>query len=423
MSQYRSRIADKLLKEALEARGAVLVQGPKWCGKTTTAEQIAKSIIRMDDPVRRNQYAEMVSINPSYILEGTNPRLIDEWQLAPKLWDAVRYEIDRRGKFGQFILTGSAVPPDKKEITHTGTGRISKISMSTMTLFESGDSSGTVSFQSLFDGESNVSGENQTDLKGLAFLVCRGGWPLAVGQSEGVALRQARDYYDALVETDMSEVDGVERSEERVKLLLRSYSRNICTQAKNTQIRADMLANDTDSLSEDTVLSYVNALKKLFAVAELPAWNPNLRSKAAIRTSNTRHFVDPSIAISALGLGPKDLINDLNTFGFMFESMCVRDLRVYADYLDGTLYHYRDSNGLESDAVIHLRNGDWAAIEIKLGTDHIDEAAKNLLALKANVNTEKMKEPAFLMVISGTAPFAYRRADGVYVVPVDCLKY
>ncbi len=423
MDTYRPRIADRLLKEALEAKGAVLVQGPKWCGKTTTALQIAKTVIRMDDPAHRDQYYSLASVNPSYLLEGEPPLLIDEWQLAPKLWDAVRYEVDRRGDFGQFILAGSSSPADKREITHTGTGRISKISMSTMTLFESGDSDGSVSLKNLFEGETEIKGRNRTDLYGLAFLVCRGGWPLAIGKTEKVALRQSRDYYESLVETDMTAFDNVERSEERVKLLLRSYSRNLCTQTKTTKIREDMLENDVSSLSEDTILSYIDTLKKIFAISELPAWNPNLRSKAAVRTSNTRHFTDPSIATAALGLGPKGLINDLKTFGIMFESMVVRDLRVYAQCLDGNLYHYRDSSGLESDAVMYLRNGDWAAFEIKLGTDYIDEAAKNLLKLKDNVNTEKMKEPSFLAVISGTAPFAYRRPDSVYVIPVDCLKY
>ena len=421
--EYRQRAADIALKDALEAKGAVLVQGPKWCGKTTTAEQMAGSVIYMQQPDKKAQYLEMAATNPLYLLEGSTPHLIDEWQLAPKLWDAVRYEVDRRDEFGQFILTGSTVVPESDEISHTGVGRIAKIRMGTMSLYESGDSSGSVSLSDLFNGKNDIYGTNETTLERLAFLVCRGGWPKAVGLPEKAALRQARDYYDVLVESDMSRVDNVKRDVERVKLLMRSYSRNLCTQAKNTQIRDDMKANDSDSLNEDTVLSYINALKKLFVVEELPAWNPNIRSKTAIRTSYTRHFADPSIAAACLGLGPQDLINDLRTFGFLFESLCVRDLQVFASCLDGTVYHYRDSNELECDAILHLRNGDWGAMEIKLGIHHIDEGAKNLLSLAKMIDTEKMKPPSFLMVVSGLSSFAYKRKDGVLVVPATCLKW
>lgn len=423
MREYRERIADTLLADALAARGAVLVQGPKWCGKTTTCARIAGSVVYMQDPMLREQYAELAEMNPSYLLSGDVPRMIDEWQLSPKLWDAVRFEVDRRDEFGQFILTGSAVPPDSGAISHTGTGRISRITMSTMTLRESGESDGSVSLGALFGGETEISGTNALSLGDLAFLICRGGWPRAVGLSDKTALRQARDYYDALTESDMSRVDGVRRDTERVRALMRSYARNICTQAKSTVLRDDMRANDTDALGEDTVVSYVNALKKLFVVSELRAWNPNLRSKTAVRTSDTRYFVDPSIAAAALGLGPDDLMRDPITFGFMFENLCVRDLRVYADMLDGNLYHYRDASGLECDAVIHLRGGKWAAVEIKLGAQHIEEAAKHLAEFAGRIDTSRMNAPSFLMVLSGTAPYAYRRKDGVYVVPAGCLKY
>lgn len=421
MKNYLKRIADKLLIDALEAKGAVLIQGPKWCGKTRTAENIAKSKIYMQDSVLKDQYIQLASISPKNLLEGDVPRLIDEWQIAPKLWDAVRYEVDRRGEFGQFILTGSAVPPKMDETSHTGTGRISRITMSPMTLLESQESDGSISIKALFDGQKEISATNMTSLEQLAFFVCRGGWPAAIGKSEKVALRQAIDYYDGLVSIDIKNVDGITRSEERVKKLLRSYSRNICTQAKNTEIKKDMIVNDSSKLDEDTVVSYVNALKKLFVISDVAAWNPNLRSKTAIRTSDKRNFVDPSIAVAALGLGPKDLINDLKTFGFLFESMCIRDLRVYAQYNDGNIYHYRDSNNLECDAVIHLRNGEWAAFEIKLGVDEIDKGARNLLSLAKQIDEERMKKPAFLMVISGTVPFAYRREDGVFVCPITNL--
>ncbi len=421
MSIYKPRIADKLLEDALESKGAVLIQGPKWCGKTTTAMQIAKSAVRMDDP--KKNYVELAGVQPSYILEGDVPHLIDEWQLYPKLWDAVRFEVDSRQEFGQFILTGSSVPPEPNQIYHSGTGRISRLTMSTMTLYESGDSSGSVSIQELFEGNDNILGINPVDAEKLAFLVCRGGWPLSVGQSEKIALRQARDYYDSLVENDVSRFDGRMRNMERTKLLLRSYARHSGTQAGYKQIAEDISSNDAASVSDESVASYIDVLRKLFVVSELEAWNPNIRSKIAIRTTNTRYFTDPSIAAAALGSGPKDLFNDLNTFGFLFETMCIRDLRVYSQYLDGDLYHYRDSSGLECDAVIHLRNGKWGAFEIKLGTNENDKAAKNLIKLSNKVDTDRMNPPSFLAVISGTASYAYKRDDGVLIIPVGCLKY
>ncbi len=423
MENYRKRIVDEILKKKLKGKGAVLIQGPKWCGKTTTAEQISKSILYMSKPDEKEQNLTLAEINPELLLQGEVPRLIDEWQIAPKLWDAIRYEVDHRNAEGQFILTGSSVPAKMEEVTHTGTGRFSWLLMRPMSLFESGESNGEVSLKDLFDENKKVEGINNLDLEKIAYLVCRGGWPRAIFMEEDIALEQAYDYYDAIVNRDISEADGVSRNTERVKNLMRAYSRNIGSQASNDTLKNDIIANDSSSLDTDTVLSYVNALKKIFVVEESPAWNPNLRSKTAIRTSDTRYFIDPSIAVASLGIGPKDLINDLNTFGLLFETLCIRDLRVYAETINGKVYHYRDANDLECDAVIHLRDGSYGLIEIKIGGDKlINEGAENLKKLETRIDTTKMKKPSFLLVLTAVGSYAYRREDGVCVVPIGCLK-
>ena len=423
MKEYKKRIADSILQRKLEGKGAVLIEGPKWCGKTTTAEQIAKSFLYMNDPKNKNQNVTMSEIDPQRLLKGAVPRLIDEWQIAPKLWDAVRYEVDHRGELGQFILTGSAVPPDTKEITHSGTGRFSWLTMRPMSLYESGESTGEVSLTDLFFSPSSVSGFTRMDLDRLAFTVCRGGWPQAIGLRDEIALDQAIDYYDGVVHSDINRADNVQKNPERVKRLMRSLARNQGTQTPNTVIGEDIRVNDEESLNEETVSAYIGALKKIFVVEDMSAWNPNLRSKTAIRTSDTRYFVDSSIAAAALGIGPDDLIADLKTFGLLFETMAVRDLRVYADSLNGEVYHFRDKDGLECDAVIHLRNGSYGLVEIKLGGDKlIEEGVGTLRTLKNKIDTSKMKEPSFLMVLTGTGDFAYRRPDGVYVVPIGTLK-
>lgn len=423
MKKYKARIADEILKKRLLGKGAVLIEGPKWCGKTTTAEQIAGSILYMADPEKEKQNLTMAEINPKRLLKGETPRLIDEWQIAPKLWDAVRFEVDHRDELGQFILTGSAVPASYEHIHHTGTGRFSWLLMRPMSLYESLDSSGEVSLKELFGSPEEIDGENSLDLKRLAFLVCRGGWPRATDLEDEVALEQAFDYYDAVVKSDISRVDGISRNPERVKRLMRSYARNQGTQASNTVICADIATNEAETFDSDTVYSYINSLKKIFVIEEMEAWNPNLRSKTAIRTSNTRYFVDPSIAVAALGLGPQDLMEDLNTFGLLFEAMCIRDLRVFADVLNGNVYHFRDKTELECDAVIYLRNGAYGLIEVKLGGDKlIEEGAENLKKLRDKIDTTKMKAPAFLMVLIGVGDYAYRRQDGVYVVPIGCLR-
>ena len=423
MKDYKKRIADRILKNKLEGKGAILIEGPKWCGKTTTAEQLASSVLYMDDPQRKNQNIMMSEINPGRLLQGSTPRLIDEWQLAPKLWDAIRFEVDHRKELGQFILTGSAVPPDTQEITHSGTGRFSWFTMRPMSVYESGESTGEVSLRELFNSPETIDGESDVDIEKLAFMVCRGGWPQSLELKYNVALQQAFDYYDAVVNWDINRADGVRKNKERVKRLMRSYARNQGSQVSISTIRQDIIVNDESDISEDTVSAYLNALRKIFVIEDMPAWNPNLRSKTAIRTSDTRYFIDPSIATAALGIGPQDLINDLNTFGLMFETLCVRDLRVYAEALDGNVYHYRDKENLECDAVVHLRNGTYGLIEIKLGGNKlIEEGAANLKTLNSKLDTEKMKSPSFLMILVGTGDFAYRRDDGIYVVPVGCLR-
>jgi len=417
MEKYRKRIADELLDRKLQGKGAVLIEGPKWCGKTTTATKHASSVLRLDEPKSKEQNLLLARIDPQKLLNGNTPRLLDEWQLAPTLWDTVRYEVDQRGKAGQFILTGSAVPADTSLISHSGTGRFSWMTMRPMSLFESEESTGEVSLASLFAGNHDVDGENHLELEDISFLLCRGGWPAALDLPDDAALYQAVDYYDGVVNSDINRADGIEKNPERVKMLMQSYARNMGSQASNITIARDISCDD------ETVKTYINALKRIFVVEETVAWNPNLRSKTAVRTSATRYFVDPSIAAASLGAGPDDLINDLRTFGLFFETMCIRDLRVYADSLGGSVYHYRDNTGLECDAVIHLRNGSYALIEIKLGGEElINSGSSNLQNLKKRIDTAKMKEPSFLMVLTAVGRYAYRRPDGVLVVPVGCLK-
>ena len=423
MKKYRNRVVDAILQEKLEGKGAVLIEGPKWCGKTTTAEQIAKSVLYMDDPQSKEQNVNMAALNPKRLLSGETPRLIDEWQIAPKLWDAIRFEVDHRDDLGQFVLTGSAVPPDTKEITHSGTGRFSWLMMRPMSLYESGESTGEVSLSRLFEGKGEVDGESKLDLERIAFLICRGGWPRSIDMRDKIALNQAIDYYDAVVHSDINRADGVEKNPERVKRLMRSLARNQGQQIANTAIAADIAVNDESTINQETVAGYISALKKIFVVEDMPAWNPNLRSKSAIRTSDTRYFVDASIAAAALGIGPNDLINDLNTMGFLFETMCVRDLRVYAEALGGSVYHFRNKAGLECDAVVHLRNGSYGLIEIKLGGEKlIREGVETLTSLTESIDTSKMKEPAFRMILTAADQYAYRREDGICIVPVGCLK-
>ena len=423
MENYKKRIVDTLLQRKLEGKGAVLIEGAKWCGKTTTGTQIAKSVLKLGETAVLRQSKQLADMNPALLLRGDTPRLIDEWQSIPALWDSVRSEVDNRTELGQFILTGSAVPIQSDEITHTGTGRIGRLTMRPMSLYESGESTGEISLGTLFEAPEQIFAESPIDIEQLAFLVCRGGWPQASLLQGDIALDQAIDYYDAVVHYDIQRADGVERDPERVKLLMRSYARHQGASVNYSVICNDMKENDNSTLNDDTVASYIKALKKIFVIEDLPAWNPNLRSKTAVRSSDTRYFTDPSIGIAALGIGPKDFLNDLNTFGLFFEGMAVRDLRVFAEVLDGTLYHYRDKNGLECDAVLHRRNGTYGLIEIKLGGETlIDEGARNLITLSGLIDTDRMAKPSFMMVLTGVGSYAYRRKDGVYVVPIGCLR-
>ena len=424
MKMYFSRIYDATIAEELAGMGAVLVQGAKWCGKTTTCEQLAKSILYMADPKKRSLYLQMAESDITELMKGAKPRLIDEWQDAPQFWDAIRYYVDHEDECGQYILTGSATPPDSEKISHSGTGRIARITMRPMSLWESKESSGAVSFKALFGNEPFATARaDEKTLRDMARLVCRGGWPRAVLQGGTRSLRRAFDYYDAVVNVDISKADKKIRDPERVKRLLKSYSRLQGTQSGLKTIKLDMAANGNDSLDEDTVASYIKALKKIFVVEDMPAWCPNLRNKAVIRTSDTRYFTDPSIAVAALGVGPDDLMNDLGTFGFLFETMAVRDLRCYAEALDGSVYHYHDGSGLECDAVVHLRNGAYGLVEVKLGGETLIAAgAATLGKLAKKIDTTKMKPPSFLMVVVATGEFAYRRADGVIVCPISALK-
>ena len=426
MKNYRSRIMDSLLEKKLQAKGAVLIEGPKWCGKTTTAEEIAASKIMLAKPDIKDHFKSLLEIDSDAALTGDTPMLIDEWQTVPKLWDAVRYTVDHRHAMGQFILTGSAVPNQEaeKEREHSGTGRFAWLTMRPMTLFESGESNGTVSLGELFTAPEKILQKNDLKLSDIAFLICRGGWPIAIGLPEEAALEQAFDYYDAVTKEDVTNVDGIKRSSERVQRLMRAYARHQGTQAPISTLKEDLKNNDTTTLDEDTISSYLDALRKIFVVEDMPAWNPNLRSKTAIRTTDTRYFVDPSIATAALGLGPTDLMNDLNSMGFFFETLCVRDLRVFAESLNGKVYHYRDKSSLECDAVVHLRNGQYGLIEIKLGGDSlIKEGAETLNELANQIDTTRMKSPAFKMILTATGEYAYRRPeDGIYVVPIGCLR-
>lgn len=423
MAAYKKRIADALLKKRLERIGAVLIEGPKWCGKTTTAEHQANTKVYLDDPSNKDQIQGLRQVGIDYLLQGKTPVLLDEWQLAPELWDAVRFTVDHREGVGQFILTGSAVPIETDLIHHTGTGRFSWLRMRSMSLYESGESNGEVSLRELFKHPDKLQGKNDLKLEDIAFLICRGGWPQAAIADEDGALGLSREYYDAIVNNDISRADGIKKNPDRAMRLMRSLARLQGSAVSNSTIAEDMKVNDSAQEDRKTVACYLEALKKIFVIEDMTAWLPNLRSRTAIRTSDTRYFTDPSIATAALGVGPSGLIKDLNTMGFLFETLCVRDLRVYADAIDGRVYHYRDKNGLECDAVVQLRNGSYGMVEIKLGgSKWIDEGSENLKKLAGLINTEKYGAPSFMMVLTAVGQWAYRRQDDVYVVPIGCLK-
>ena len=422
---YKPRVCDVELQEQLEASGAVLIEGAKWCGKTYTARNAAASALFMQDRDNSKQYKQLALNKPSLLLEGATPRLIDEWQETPILWDAVRHEADMRGKMGQFILTGSAVPRDSDTIEenrrmHSGVGRIAPLRMRTMSLWESNESNGKISLQSLFDEQPDIAAYSELTIEQLAFSLCRGGWPASIALKERAALRASRNYVEEVINFDIQRVDGVDKNPIRVRKLLESYARNISTMASNETIMADVRATD-QTIAPNTFATYMSALRRIFIVDDVPAWSPALRSKTTIRTSVKRHFVDPSVATAIMRISPDRLVRDFNTFGFLFEDLCARDLRVYAQACDGDVFHYHDKKDLECDLVLALRDGRWAAVEVKLGISEEEEAAKHLLALAADIDERRMERPSFLMILTG-GQYAYRREDGVYVVPIGCLK-
>jgi hypothetical protein len=419
MSKYLNRIMDKVLKYELEAFGAVLITGPKWCGKTTTAKQVAKSVLYMQDPDRKESYLTLAGIQPSILLEGEKPRLIDEWQMAPQLWDAVRFDVDNQNKTGLYILTGSTIV-DESKISHSGAGRISRVKMRPMSLFESLSSNGSVSLRYLFDGQHDLSGISDLNIEDLADLIVRGGWPGNIEKSLKAAMRSVEGYCDIIATSEIQTIDGIKRSEENTRSILRSLARLTSSTAPDATILSDVKENHS-SIHRNTLSDYLDALNKLFVIEDLPAWSPKLRSKTIIRTSNKRHLIDPAIAASMLKASPTDLIYDMNTFGLLFESLVIRDLRVYAQGIGGLVFHYRDNTGLEADAVIHLNDGRWGLVEVKLGDHLIDEAAENLMKLKERIDTNRINEPSFLMIVTGTG-YAYKRKDGILVVPIGCLK-
>ena len=420
--KYIKRIIDKEITNKLEITGAVLLKGPKWCGKTTSAKQIAKSYIEMQNPDLQDNYLELASTRPSLLLEGEKPRLIDEWQLAPKLWNAVRYSVDKTGLTNQYILTGSATPLEDDSL-HSGVGRFSFVTMKPMTLFESGDSNGKISLKDILAGKRDIDGV-QTDLnyEKIAYVLCRGGWPNSLNFDSEKALEIARNYIDVLVNSDISRVDGVKRDPSLARAILKAYARQVSTIDSNKVLYADVKSNYA-LVSEKTIMDYLNTLKKLFIIEEIDSWNPNIRSKTAIRTAAKKTFVDPSLAVAALGCTPKDIMYDVNTFGLLFENLVDRDLSVYVNSLSGTLKHYRDRYGLECDHVIHFNNGKYALIETKLSGDRIKEAVSHLKTLKNLIleHEPKLGKPEFMMVITGTE-MAYTEEDGILVVPIGCLK-
>lgn len=427
---YLNRIADNVLRERLCAFGAVLVEGPKWCGKTTTSEQIAKSIIKLQDTDMREEYLATAAQKPSILLQGATPRLIDEWQDAPVIWDAVRTTVDQRGEPGQFILTGSNAV-DQKAIHHSGTGRISRMQMHTMSLWESGESNGMISLMQLFDDPTlDIDGvTSEMEIDDIVFAACRGGWPATMNlKSDKAKLLIARDYVTSVCKVDISRVDGVRRDERVARMLMRSYARNISTLAKHSAILADITSSGEVSLSDKTLDDYVSALSKLFVINNINAWCPAIRSKTAIRSGYKRSFCDPSVAVAALGLNPDALLMQLKTFGFIFEQLCARDLRAYTPDFDSHLSYYRDRYGLEADLVLHLSDGRYALIECKLGSREIEDGAKHLLELKRLIQEHNkdekqvlLREPDLLIILTG-GRMAYTRNDGVKIIPLGCLK-
>ena len=419
---YLSRLIEDSITTSMKTNGCVVIQGPKWCGKSTTAERFVKTIIKLQKPAIYNQYKILSDIGDENLLSGEKPLLFDEWQKIPELWDYIRSFIDEVSGKGLFILTGSAKPIEDNK-RHTGTGRIKIIVMRTMSLWESKESSGEVSLKSLFDESAKISGKNKYQLKDIAYIICRGGFPSAVVEKDkDIALNYVKDYVDTLVTADITNVDDINRNPNRARAILRSYARNVSTPAKMTTILKDIEAN-VDVQDVRTVDSYLSAFSKLFVIEETTSWTPKLRSKTTIRTTSIKHFIDPSIATAILDATPNDLMSDLNTFGLLFENLVIRDLKIYSQSLEGIVYNYHDSSGLEADAIIHLKDGRWALIEVKIGGEKlINEGAEALKKIADKINLEKMNKPSFMAIITASDSFAYKREDGVYVIPIACLR-
>lgn len=419
---YLPRLIENTITESMKTNGCTVIEGPKWCGKSTTSERFAKSVVKLQKPATYNQYRILADIGDDNLLSAEKPLLFDEWQKIPELWDYIRNYIDESSGKGLFILTGSAKPIEDKE-RHSGIGRIKKIFMRTMSLWESNESSGEVSLKQLFKGQDHISGQNKYQLLDIAYLICRGGFPSAVVEKDkNISLNYARDYVDTLVSSDVTGVDDIKRNAKRARAILKSYARNVSTAATMKTILKDIESN-VDTQDVRTINSYVSAFTKLFVIDETESWTPRLRSKTAIRTTSTKHFVDPAIATAILDASPNDLMNDLNAFGLLFENLVLRDLKIYAQTLNGYVYNYRDKSGLEADAVVHLNDGKWGLIEVKLGGEKlINEGAESLKLLKEKIDQNKMSQPSFLAVITAVDSFAYKRLDGVYVIPIACLK-
>ena len=420
--EYIKRIVDKEITDKLSIMGAIQIKGPKWCGKTTSAKRVAKSILEMQNPDLQDDYNELANTKPSLLLEGDKPRLIDEWQIAPKLWNAVRYSVDNIGLPNLYILTGSSTPTED-DTMHSGVGRFAFVTMKPMTLYESGDSNGKVSLSDILIGKRDIDGiKSELTYEKIAYLICRGGWPNALKLPEDRALEIAKNYVDVLCNSDISRVDGVRRDSNLAKAILKSYARQVSTIDSNQSLYEDVKSNYAD-VSERTIMDYMNTLKKLYIIEEIEAWNPNIRSKTAIRTSPKKSMIDPSLAVAVLGCSPKDIMLDIRTYGLLFENLVNRDLSVYVNSIGGTLKHYRDRYDLECDNVIHFDNGKYALIETKLGATRIKEAEEHLLTLEKLIidNEPKIGKPEFMMIITGT-DMAYTTENGILVVPIGCLK-
>lgn len=420
-SKYKSRIVDKKVQQYIDTFGAVCIEGPKWCGKTWTSSYHSNSEFLIGDPSNNFQNRELASISPALILEGNTPRLLDEWQEVPSVWDAVRYEVDRRGEKGQFVLTGSSTPK-RKGTLHSGAGRIGKLKMRTMSLYESGNSTGNISLEDLCNGEMTQCLTGEVDVRNLAEYIVRGGWPGNMETPLENAMLLPESYINAIIDDDTQRIDDKKYDKIKMKLLLRSLARNESTTVTKTKLLNDIKEVDDETVDRDTITEYLDVFNRLFLIDNQQPFSANIRSSIRVKQAEKRHFCDPALACALLNATPEKLINDLNTFGFLFEALCERDLKIYAESFGGKLYHYQDYNNKEIDAVVEMPDGRWCAFEIKLGANKIEEAATSLLSIKDSILNDGGIAPNILCVICGLTNAAYQRLDGVYVVPITALK-